>query len=327
MKTVLAVDGGNSKTDVVIATEFGDLLARVRGPGSSPDALGIPGSLAVLTPLVDQAREQAGIDNAEPDAAAFLLAGVDQPGQEVDLAAALTPRRFACDLVVSNDTFAVLLAGAPHGWGVAVVCGAGINAIGVAEDGRIGRYQALGELSGDWGGGHAVGLAALGAAIRGEDGRGPATALTEVLSRALAVDRPQEIAAAIHEGRLGQATLVEMSPLVFACADSGDAAAATIVARVGDEVATMAIALLRNLGMDRGAVDVVLGGGLLQAGHTRLINQISGQILAAAPSAELQILDVPPVVGSVRAGLQRLHLPLSQIDGAIRRVSDRLAAS
>ena len=40
---LLAVDGGNSKTDVALLDVHGSVLAAVRGPGSSPHYLGSRG--------------------------------------------------------------------------------------------------------------------------------------------------------------------------------------------------------------------------------------------------------------------------------------------
>ena len=53
---------------------------------------------------------------------------------------------------VHNDAFAALRAGAPEGWGIVVVCGAGVNAAGVGPDSRTARLAGIGDLSGDWGG-------------------------------------------------------------------------------------------------------------------------------------------------------------------------------
>ena len=71
----------------------------------------------------------------------------------------------------------ILRAGTERGWGVALVCGAGMNCVGVGPDGTHVRFPALGAITGDWGGGFDVGLAGLSAAARSEDGRGPKTAL------------------------------------------------------------------------------------------------------------------------------------------------------
>ena len=44
---VLAVDGGNSKTDLALVARDGSVLALVRGRLSSPHHLGLEGCLAV----------------------------------------------------------------------------------------------------------------------------------------------------------------------------------------------------------------------------------------------------------------------------------------
>ncbi|HVE29526.1 MAG TPA: ATPase, partial [Mycobacteriales bacterium] len=75
---VVGVDGGNSKTDVVVASTAGRLLARARGPGvRSP--LGDPaGWRDGLTSLVAEARRAAGV-SGEAACAAYFLANVDLP--------------------------------------------------------------------------------------------------------------------------------------------------------------------------------------------------------------------------------------------------------
>jgi N-acetylglucosamine kinase-like BadF-type ATPase len=146
---ILAVDGGNSKTDVALVGEDGEVLAHARGPLSSPHHLGLSGCLDVLQRLVDQ----AGLDGRRADVAQVLLAGVDFPEEEDQLRAALDERGWATTTHVGNDTFAVLRAGTERGWGVAITCGAGINCVGVAPDGRQVRFPALGSITGDWGGG------------------------------------------------------------------------------------------------------------------------------------------------------------------------------
>ena len=325
MTTILAVDGGNSKTDVVLSDAEGALLSHVRGPGCSPDTLGVVGSVGVITSLVDLARAAAMLPFELPaSSAVLLLAGVDRPEQETQMLTALAPHSLADDLVVSNDTFAVLRAGSRSGCGVAVVCGAGLNALGVTPGGVVGRYQALGELSGDWGGGQSVGLAALGAAIRGEDGRGPNTVLTEAVCHRLEVMEPQNVAVAIHEERWDEQVLVDLAPVVFAAADAGDSVATDLIVRLSHEVAGMAVGLLRRLRLDEDPTCVVLGGGMLQAQHGDVIRRVTDIIMAAAPRAEVRVLDVPPVVGAVRTGLKRLGLSPEATEIAIERLVDSL---
>src|SRR5262249_58228888 len=107
--------------------------------------------------------------------------GVDVPSGGTGLGRAWGTRRWAPSIVVENDTFAVLRAGTERGWGVAVTCGAGINCVGVSPAGRVARFPALGAITGDWGGGYDVGVAALSAAARSQDGRGPRTSLEQAV--------------------------------------------------------------------------------------------------------------------------------------------------
>jgi N-acetylglucosamine kinase-like BadF-type ATPase len=45
---VLAVDGGNSKTDVALVDADGGVLGAARGPGASHHHLGVPAALEAL---------------------------------------------------------------------------------------------------------------------------------------------------------------------------------------------------------------------------------------------------------------------------------------
>ena len=61
MNVVLAVDGGNSKTDLALVREDGAVLAVVRGGMSSPHHIGLDGPVELLQGLYDHALAQAGL--------------------------------------------------------------------------------------------------------------------------------------------------------------------------------------------------------------------------------------------------------------------------
>ena len=299
---ILAVDGGNSKTDLALVRADGSLLSLVRGPGSSPHHLGLEGGLTVLGSLLAEAARDLALPVA---AAELLMAGVDFPVEEEALREAVLARGWAERVTVRNDTFAVLRAGTDRGWGVAVVCGAGINCVGVAPDGRHARFPALGAITGDWGGGQDVGLAAVFAAARSEDGRGPRTSLEQAVPAHFGLETPSELAEAIHMGRIPQARVVELPPIVLAEAAS-DPVAAEIVARLADEVVAMARAALTRLGLTREPLEVVLGGGVLQAEDSRLLRAIEEGLQELGPGLTIRLAESPPVVGAALLGLDEL---------------------
>ncbi len=306
---VLAVDGGNSKTHLALVEADGRVLSLVRGPLSSPHHLGVDGCLEVLQSMLEQALTEAGLStgNGRPVASIgkLLLAGVDFPEEEERLQELISGRSWASDVAVGNDTVALLRAGTERGWGVAVVCGAGINCIGVAPDGRQARFPALGDITGDWGGGHDVGIAAVAAATRSEDGRGPRTSLEHSVPAHFGLTTPIELTYAFHVGEISRRRVLELPPLVFAEAEH-DAVAAGIVDRLADEIVALARAALTRLELTDQPVEVLLGGGLLKGADGRVLDAISAGLAEVGPSIEVHRTASAPVVGAALLGLDEL---------------------
>jgi N-acetylglucosamine kinase-like BadF-type ATPase len=293
---ILAVDGGNSKTDLALLEDDGALIAHVRGPLSSPHHIGLDGCVGVLQELVDR----AGLNGRKADIGQVLLAGVDFPEEEERLEAALDERGWAERLRVGNDTFAVLRAGTESGWGIAITCGAGINCVGVGPDGRHVRFPALGDITGDWGGGHDVGTAGLWAAARSEDGRGPKTALEQLIPQALGYDTPLAVAYAMHVGELPRRSVVELAPVVLA---SDDPIALAIGHRLASEVVALARATFNRLGLQDERVEVFVGGGLMRSADARLLGLIEDGLRRVSPAIVLRRTSHPPIVGAALLGL------------------------
>jgi N-acetylglucosamine kinase-like BadF-type ATPase len=303
---VLAVDGGNSKTDLALVGHDGAVLALVRGPQSSPQHLGVDGSLAVLGRLLDEAGRRAGWNGGRRvDVAALLMAGIDFPSEEDAVRAAVAERGWADHVLVGNDTFAVLRAGTERGWGVAITCGAGINCVGVGPDGRHARFPALGEITGDWGGGYDLGLAAVSAAARSEDGRGPRTSLERAVPAHFGLGTPTELAEAIHVGRIQQRRVIELAPLVLA-ESADDAVAASIVARLADEVVALARVALARLELTSEPVEVLLGGGVLQSADGSVLAGIRAGLDEVGPQITVRPTATPAIVGAALLGLDEL---------------------
>jgi len=321
---VLAVDGGNFKTDLALVRADGAALALVRGPQSSPHHLGIDGCVRVLEELLATALRDAGLPNGDgpvADVAQLLLAGVDFPSEEEEVQAAVSDRRLARRVSVGNDTYAVLRAGTERGWGVAIVCGSGINCLGVAPDGRQTRFPALGEITGDWGGGYDVGLAGVSAAARSEDGRGPRTSLEHAVPAHFGLRTPTELAEAIHRGRIAMRRMTEVAPVVVAESRS-DAVAENIMDRLADEIAALVRVALVRLSLTDEPTEVLLGGGLIDATDGALVDAVALHIAEIAPAATVTSTSSPPIVGAALLGLDELGA-----DGAAReRLRSELGA-
>lgn len=307
---VLAVDGGNSKADVAIVARDGRLLAAVRGPTVSHQQVSLRAGVARLRALVDEAARRAGLpalDGAPiAELGMYCVAGADFRREVSLLTSAYADSGLTRRTEVLNDTLAPLRAGTERGWGVVLICGAGVNAAGVGPTGRTARLAALGPISGDQGGGRDLGMGALGAAVRARDGRGPRTTLERLVPAHFHLARPAAVTRAMYDGRIEEERVRELTPVVFAAAQAGDAVARGLIDRLADELAIMAIAMIRRGGIVRREFDVVLAGGVFQNRDAAFLARLTAAIQRIAPGARPVPLRAPPLLGAALLGLDRL---------------------
>lgn len=308
-RLVVAVDGGGSKTEVVVMRLDGTVVGRARGAGSSPHFEGLERSAAIIDTLVREAIGRAvevmdaGDDVAVAHAGVYL-SGLDLPVEMDAYRDALGGSDwFPAGSIVDNDLFALLRAGTDAPDAVAVVCGTGINALGVRADGETARFAALGGISGDWGGGWFLGEQALWHAARAVDGRGPATALADLVPTALGLGSVQEVIEALHFERLPHSELIQLSPVLFEAAEAGDAVAAGVIDRQAEEIVLLAAAAIRRLSLEDTVVPVVLGGGVLAARDARLLAGVTAGLAREVPRAVPLVTEEQPVAGAAALAL------------------------
>ncbi|MEU0406736.1 BadF/BadG/BcrA/BcrD ATPase family protein [Streptomyces griseorubiginosus] len=305
--SVLAVDAGNSKTDVAVLADDGSVLATARGGGFRPPVVGVETAVDALADTVGRAFAAAGVSSVEHVSA--CLANADFPVEEERLAAALHARAWGGSVEVRNDTFAILRAGVTEPRGVAVVCGAGINCVGMRPDGRTARFPALGRISGDWGGGWGLAEEALWHAARAEDGRGAGTDLARVLPSHFGLPSMYALIEALHLEEIAPARRHELTPVLFATAAAGDPVARSLVDRLADEVVSMATVALTRLDLLDEETPVLLGGSVLAARHPQLDDRIGELLAERAPKAVPRVVTASPVLGAALLGLDRVAAP------------------
>ncbi|MFF7991592.1 N-acetylglucosamine kinase [Kitasatospora xanthocidica] len=306
---VLAIDAGNSKTDVALIGADGTVLGSARGGGFEPQKIGGAAAVAGLAPLVARAAAEAGHPawhGVLTSHVSACLANADLPVEEEALRDALESHPWGASNTVVNDTFGLLRAGTDGPRGVAVVCGAGINCVGLLPDGRTARFPALGELTGDWGGGSGLAITSMWHAVRAEDGRGGPTALAPAIAGHFGLPSAVAVAEAVHLGHLPSTRLHEIVRVLFAVANAGDEVALGLIDRQADEIVRLAVVALGRLDLLDSPAPVVLGGGVLASRQPLLLDNLKARLAAAAPLAEPRVVIAPPVLGAALLGLDHL---------------------
>jgi N-acetylglucosamine kinase-like BadF-type ATPase len=312
MPLVLGVDAGATKTFALVADEFGHIQGFGRGGPGNHQVAGPEPALTEIRRASEQALAQAGA-STPVHFGFFGLAGADLPVDFAFLNPAIEGMGFARRVQIKNDTMVALRAGLKRSWGVAVICGTGINAGGIGPDGREAQLPGLGPLSGDWGGGFDIAQEVIRLISRAWDGRGQPTALTEMVLTALGLPSVEDLIAQLYQsqcdtypGQFDQRRLLDLVPLVFEAAVGGDQVAQDLLVRVGTEVGTTANAIIRRLGLEDTDVEVVLGGSVFKGQGPLLLDTVTEVVHRVAPRAAIVLPAFEPVVGAVFLAMENL---------------------
>lgn len=266
---VVGIDGGGTRTRAVVLDGEGEALGRATG-GPTLVSPGTPGAKVIQTlrEVTLAAVENAGV--ALPVASLHAgLAGVGRPwirdGVEALLRTAFIPggkerNGIASRVQVGTDSASAFHAAFEGGPGLLVISGTGSIGWGRGETGEWARVGGWGSLLGDEGSGYRIGLEALRAATRGEDGRGEETALTRAISESLELESLAELVDWAGSATKGQ--IATLAPLVRATAET-DAPARRIIEHATAELERHVAVLMEKLGPWSSPPGLALCGGLL----------------------------------------------------------------
>lgn len=309
---LLGVDGGGTKTDFVLLERTGRVAARHRASGSYHLQVGLEGLREVLRgglgELMRQA--QAGADDVE-----YAFFGLPAHGEDSALqasldalpAALLGHHRYRC----GNDmicTWAGSLAAAD---GIGLVAGTG--AIGYGEcGGRAARASGWGELFGDEGSAYWVAIQGLNLFSRMSDGRLPPGPLQAIVRRHFELQQDLDLCARVM-GRATRDEIAALSRLVVEAAGQGDAAAQSVLAVAGSELAQVADAIRARLGFAPGRPVVVSYSGGLFRGGNWLVEPLRARLSERCPDFELRPPLLDPGVGAALYAARLLGRPLASV--------------
>jgi N-acetylglucosamine kinase-like BadF-type ATPase len=260
----LGIDAGGSKT-VALAGDADRTLGRGTAGPANPNLVGPDAALAALGRAAGLALAEAGDQDGEVAVAWIGGAGawpmIDELRARVALAVG------ADRIEVSHDG-RLLLAAAGIDEGVALVAGTGSSAYGRDRSGVEVTVGGWGHLLGDEGSGYDIARAAMRAATRAIDGRGPATALVASLLRATGASGPGELRDRAYPAPPIDETAA-FARSVIECAEAGDDVATAIADGAGAELAALCVRAATALRIAP-PCRIVAGGGLFAAGSPLL---------------------------------------------------------
>ena len=316
IRYALGVDGGSSKTHALVVDEAGRVKGFGQaGPGNH-QSRGLQNAMREVDKAVQSALAEADIQPASIDTGCFCLAGADLPEDYHLLQEAIQKLSLARQVIIKNDTMAALRAGLSRPWGVVVICGTGFNAAGRAPDGREIVLPGLGSISGDWGGGGELSWEMIRMVIRAWDGRGEPTLLTSLVLEALRLPTEEALLAKLYHDEIDHWRLLDLVPLLFEAAEAGDMVARRLIVALGTEVGVTARTLVRRLGLENEAVEIILGGSVFKGKGPLLLETATQVIHEVVPRGQVKRTDHEPVVGASLLALEAMGIT---VDTALKR--------
>jgi len=242
MSYFLALDGGGTKTDYLLADERRE-LARVRSGTIKRMRTDADSAAQNLDAALHELTALSGVDMQ-----AVTRTCIGTAGQSVPLVADWLRSAFAArvagELVLVGDVEIALDAAFPGEPGVVVLAGTGSNVAGRGVDGRVLTSGGWGPALSDQGSGHRIGLQALRALFLAID-EGRPTLLAEAVPAFWKLDSLDALVG--YANALPAPDFSQLTSAVLRCAEAGDAVAASVLRREGEELGYLVRLLLRRL--------------------------------------------------------------------------------
>lgn len=300
---LIGIDGGGTKTALVLAEADGRLRNACRGLGSNPADIGLEECENRLRSELDELLRGFGGRDAVVDSVYAGIAG--SANEKTKAAVGVILRRLlpnARRVDNGSDAFNALYGEAEEG--IALIAGTGSSAFVLTRDGthQVGGW---GYLVDDAGSGFRVGADALKAAYRSYDGRGEKTLLEELCARRLELPLGEAIPR-IYEG--GKRYIATFAFAVLEAAHAGDAIAERILSDAAAALADHLRACLRFTSV-RPAVAVV-SGGLIE--NDEVLESVRSALGDRKNDVRLVRPDVAPVYGALVKAARNAGVPIAE---------------
>lgn len=304
MDYLLGVDGGGTKTLVVLADLEGHVLGQGVGGASNYQTVGREVAQSALMTAIDSAFQVANLARQPVRHLVLGMAGVGRSEDREWIIEFCHANHLAQSFEIVSDAELMLWAGTPAGWGVGCIAGTGSIAFGRDEQGNTARAGGWGYLMGDEGSGYAIGLAVLRAVTQAADGRGQPTSLTKAILSEFHLEKPADLVWLVYRSGLGRGEIANLARLVQVEARQGDKIARKIEREAARDLAALILSVVRQHGFS-GTIPCALGGGVM-VNNAVITRQVIRLVRRAGFNIDPVAVVENPALGAVRLAQQRV---------------------
>ncbi len=303
----LGVDGGGTKTHIVLMKHSGEIVCEGLAGPSNPLRVGVETAVGNIIKAVNDACDEGAVSRGDIVAATLGLAGVRRADLRQRVRERFMKSLGVANVVVVTDAEIALYATTRGKPGLVVIAGTGSICLGKNAEGKIAISGGWGPLAGDEGGGVGIAQTALHSVAKASDGRGTATSLSDRAAEYFRASGPENLIVAIYSPQVDNTRIAGFAKFVVEAAQDGDAVATGILKDAGYELGLAARAVILKLGLAKTKVPIGCVGSVFNAGEM-LTRDMIDTIRKVAPQAFLTKPDVLPAqAAAIMAQLREIN--------------------
>ncbi len=296
----IGVDGGGTKTELILIDVRGEILGRHLAPGCNPNIVGPEAASATLGEALTRLLNTSDPARPKSEISATLLCMAGAPAFWKETAAALDADGNYGRVAALDDSRPVLELATGGRPGLVLHGGTGSFVAAQAPDGTIHYAGGIGWRFGDPGSGYDLGRRAIGRALLELQGWQPPTSLSALLRTHTGLVHAADITRFFYQHSEPNRQIAALAPALLRLAEEGDHAAHQIVAdsviallQLAEDVITQKFA-----GWNRDALRAGVSGPIL-------CHPAVQKVLTTYASLAYRPLTEPPIEGVRRLLVRR----------------------
>lgn len=297
----LGIDGGGTKTECVLADTEGRVLARAFAGPSNPLRGGYARAWFALSQVADTVLMHAKVHAKQIRGIYAGLGGAGRPGVARRVATFFEGAFPNASIQVITDLEIALHAAFGSGEGIVLLAGTGSAAFGRDASGRTARAGGRGPWFSDEGSAFDIGRRAFQAIVLAEEGRGPATKLSE---RIFSWHQCQDWGLLMEWiTKNPDEVFSKTFPLVAKLADDGDPVSREILSEAARALAGLAASVADRFGWQNREVSIAGIGG--EFGRSKYFDAaIDAEVMRAVPRVRFVQAEISPAEAAARMAVE-----------------------
>lgn len=298
MKFYIGLDGGGTKTKLVVADENLNKIFEKEGGASNFLMAGVEKVSEMLLNLIADSLKEAKLDAKDIEA---ILIGTTGAGRRSDaerlengFKEISKNKGFSFSNFFVESDARIALEGAFSGKsGAILIAGTGSIMFGKDSTGVIHRVGGFGRFIGDQGSGYMLGRKGLIAVSKHFDGRGIPTKLSKLLYEKFNISSPEELITEIYRNNFD---IASVAPLVMQAAEMNDEVCMDILEEESEELIMHIVAMMEKI--KEPELKVCLIGGVISNDniYSRMFKE---KVSKKFKNVKIQPPELEPAMGAV----------------------------